>query len=223
MVTQSEILNCLSNDEWFRPSKTPSIRLENGEMVSPSYYHIIDGIGKIIIRVSNHATYLQTWFNNNNKPELSLQNLSVIFTEMPTTFKRQIQPKIDKDEKGNNIEKYSYFVIEQYEYRIDKINIKDFNKIINTLKKLESQGVFNDPLRKRPNVKANRRVLTPLDKNGNELSPTLNRIHSRQVSVDTNKDYEIDKDGNIIKDNKKYNHFINIIVENVIKKLKMNL
>ena len=175
-------------------------------MVSSSYYHIIKGIGKIIIRVSNHATYLQTWFKSNNNPELSLQNLSVIFTDYPTTFNRKVEPKISFDERGKKIETYSYFIVEQYEYRIDKITIKDFNKIIKTLKSLETNGVFNDPLRKRSDVKANRRVLTPLDINGEDIPS----------AVDNNRDKEIDASGNIIKDSKNYN-LLALILEDIFK------
>ena len=205
MITKEQILLFLNEDNWFRPSrsdKTITITNRDGEkiQVSQSYYHTIGSTAKITIRVSDHGTYLNTWVRRINNPSQSLQNLSVVFSNEPVNFKRITQPIISYDSQGNKIENYLYFVVEQYVYRLENLSMKDFKKIVNRIKMLEQQGVFNDPLKKKPSKKANRTVLSPTDKYDNEIPNTTNPIHPRQTAVDANRKYEVDEFGNIIRD-----------------------
>ena len=203
MLTQEQILNYLYNDDWFRQSNSKNkirIKNEKGEQIEvpKSYYHIIRGSAKIVIRVSEHGTYLNTWIKSTNKPDKSLQNLSIVFSNKPISYKRETEPnyKIDKD--GNEVEYYTYFVVEQYQYRLDTLSYKDFIKVINQLKRLEDDGVFSDPLRNKPSKKAYRNIVTPTDKFDKDIPSTNNPIHTCQTIVDKHRDKEIDKNGNII-------------------------
>jgi hypothetical protein len=105
----------------------------------------------------------------------------------------QIKPTKSKT-TGNN--EYIYFATEQYEYKIDNLNKSDFNKIINTLKKLNGD-VFIDPLRKNPSKRANVRILTPSDENGNKIPQSTN-CNPRQIMVANNPNKYVDKDGHVV-------------------------
>lgn len=98
--------------------------------------------------------------------------------------------------------------MEEYRYKLAQISFGDFTKIMKRLKNLgdkssgQNRGVFTDPLKKKIDRAAKRTVLTPTDRFGNEIPPTKDpsEIHPRQTSVAKNKEYEIDKDGNLIKE-----------------------
>ena len=219
MLTKEQILVYLSSDTWFKPGNTTqtiTIKDNDGKekQVPKSYYHTINGGAKIKIRVSEHGTYLDTWVRRLDNPSKSLQNLSVVFSNDPIVFNRETKPVLSYDSDGNIVEKYLYFIVEQYHYRLDHLSMDDFKKIINRIKQLEQEGVFNDPFKKKPNKRANRKVLTPLDKDGKDIPNTANPIHSRQTVVSTNPDYEVNKDGVIVKDSK--NLFGRIIKERTL-------
>lgn len=208
MITQEQILRYLHKYNWFRPSSsntTITITDDNGNPIKvvQSYYHSIGGVAKIKIRVSDHGTYLDTWVRRLDDPSQSLQNLSVVFSNGPVNFQRKTQPTTVIDANGNEIEQYIYFVVEQYVYRIDNLSMKDFKKIINNIKRLEQQGVFRDPLKRKPSKRARRTVLSPTDKKDNEIPNTNNPIHPRQNVVDANRNNEVDEFGNVVKEIKK--------------------
>ena len=222
MITKDQILEYLISDKWFRPSGSRnkiSIKTKEGETVEVprSYYHTISKGAKIIIRVSEHGTHLGTWVERADDPTKTLQNLSIVFSNDPVSRKRETRPVLIIDKDGKMITKYIYFVVEQYIYRLDSLSMKDFIKIVNKLKLLEQQGVFNDPFRKKPAKKANRTVLSPTDKDGKEISKTINNIHPRQTVVDNNRDYEVDEKGNVIRESKLIK-----ITENDLRKIIEN-
>lgn len=203
MITQEQILLYLSSDNWFRESHSNNkmtIKDHDGKLikVAKSYYHIIKNSFKIVIRVSDHGTYVNTWVRAQDDPTETLQNLSVVFSNGPIKYDRITMPVKEVDKEGKEIEVYKYFVIEQYHYRLDNLEYKDFIKVINQLKNIESYGVFNDPLRKKPSKRANRNIVTPTDKDDKPIDKNNNPINKRQTIVANNKDKEIDADGNII-------------------------
>lgn len=198
-MTTTEILTLLYNNQWFTKSKsnnktTISINGKNIE-VPNSYYHKMKNANyTILIRVSNHCTYLQTWINANLKPDKSIQNVSIVLTDVPCSYNKCIQPR-----KINNIDTYTYFVVEQYTYKLSNLSKSDFLKIIKRLQRIERDPiVFTDPLKNKPNKRARRDVLTPDDKDGNPIPSSNNSVHPRQTIVNNNKNNEIDFDGNII-------------------------
>lgn len=202
MVTKEDILRCLNNDDWFIPNTSDRKAIikdvDGKDMEVPeSYYHQFKDNGQILIRVSDHGTHMETWIGRKADPSKSLQNLSVVFSKEPVTFQCKTKPHITKDEKGKLVTRYTYFAIEQYEYNINKLSFKDFLKVIKVIKSLESYGVFNDPLKKKPSKKANRRVMTPLDKNGAPISSGTTNIHDRQKVVIKNPNREVDANGNV--------------------------
>lgn len=202
MVNRDEILRCLNNDEWFTPNNSgikATIKDVDGKdmQVPESYYHKYENNGQILIRVSDHGTYLRTWIGRKSNPADSLQNLSVVFSQEPVTFSRKLLSR-RSDRTGENTNKDIFFVVEQYEYNINKISAKDFLKIIKKIKNLELYGVFNDPLKKKPSKKANRRVITPSDENDNDIPRSNNPVHARQMTVVNNPEREVDANNNII-------------------------
>lgn len=209
MITEEQILLYLHNDKWFSPSQLhlkAKIKDESGKIieVAQSYYHSFKSGEQISIRVSNHGTSLQTWVRRHYLPKNSLQNLSVVFSNELVSSKLQLAPvrKYGKDDKETKEE--TYFVIEQYVYKMDSLSFNDFKKIINKIKSLSSETVFNDPFKKKPTKRANRMVLTPTDYDGNRIPPSTNSVHKRQTIVANNPYKEIGAKGEII-DNKKHN------------------
>lgn len=208
MLTKEQILIYLNNDSWFTPSRSnEKYKIQIGDNttieVAKSYYHIFDEIGQIVIRVSEHGTYLNTWVKHKDDPTISLQNLSVVFTNTPVEYSTKIEPREIEKEDGSITTEYIYFVVEQYVYRLDNLNEKDFKTVIKQIKTLSNSKVFRDPLKKKPSKVASRTVLTPTDLNNRPIPPTKNSIHSRQTIVANNKNKEIDAKGNIIPENKR--------------------
>lgn len=208
MITEEQILLYLHNDKWFSPSQLPlkaKIKNESGEIieVAQSYYHSFKSGEQISIRVSNHGTSLQTWVRRYYLPKDSLQNLSVVFSNELVSSKLQLAPvrKFGKD--GKETKEETYFVIEQYVYKMDSLSFNDFKKIINKIKSLSSETVFNDPFKKKPTKRANRMVLTPTDYDGNKIPSSTNTVNKRQTIVANNPNKEVGAKGEII-DNKKH-------------------
>lgn len=205
MITKDEVLLILHNDKWFRPSESENkekIVDGNGNEieVATSYYHDTQSGGQILIRVSNHGTWLNTWIKRKKDPSQSLQNLSVIFSNEPVVKKSFTEPTEYVDNNGNIDYRYQYFVVEQYTYRMDNLSKTDFISFIKKLKVLDGNKVFTDPFKKKPNKRATRNVLTPQTMSGEDIPPTNNPVNPRQTIVANNKDYEVDAEGNIIKD-----------------------
>mgnify|MGYP003295719824 CR=1 FL=1 len=139
MITRDQILLYLHRDNWFEPSgsdKKAEIQDENGNTISVplSYYHHYDDLGDLVIRVSDHGTYLQTWVEHEPNVAMNIQNLSVVFSNGPVEYKKETKPKYVRDENGNTIVKYVYFVVEQYVYRLD--NLGDWKTEISELSSL---------------------------------------------------------------------------------------
>lgn len=207
MITQDQILYYLNQDTWFTPNNSERIEITapNGDkiQVSKSYYHNYgdDPISsvEIKVRVSNHGTYLDTWVRHRDNPEQSLQNLSVVFSNEPLTFKRKTRPVRIFNYTTNKVElKYLYFVVEQYQYRLDNLGMNDFNNVIREIKQLNLNHVFTDPLKKKPNKRAKRDVLIPTDLEGNDVPSSANTVHPRQTVVATHTENEVDAQGNVI-------------------------
>ena len=218
MITERDVLLILYNDPWFTPSgsvKKKTIIDENGKTIEvpESYYRKIKGGEQILIRVSNHGTSLNTWVKRKADPSKSLQNLTVVFSNEPVSSKRVIEPIEIEDTDGNVVEKNLYFVVEQYVYRMENLSKNDFLKFLKKLKMLDNNKVFTDPFKKKPKKKAARTVLIPRTTDEKEVPPTNNPVHPRQTIVANNKDYEVDADGNLIKETKRW---LNQIVKEVI-------
>lgn len=208
MVSENQISLYLYRDNWFTPSKSPfkkDVVDENGKKITvpKSYYRNISDDFQILIRVSDHGTHLRTWLGRTDAPENSVQNLSLIFSDLPVSSGIKTYPRvIDIDDDGKAITGYTFFVVEQYIYHNSNLSFSNFKKVINVLKGINPSSVFHDPFRKKPNKKANRTVLKPTDENGDYLPSTTNTVHPRQKIVADNPDYEIDAEGNIITEQK---------------------
>lgn len=228
MLTNEQILLYLYNDEWFIPSKSTNkykITLKDGQEIEvpKSYYHKFNNIGQIIIRVSEHGTYLNTWVKHKDDPTISLQNLSVVFANTPVEYSKKVEPRIVKKEDGTITTAYTYFVVEQYVYRLDNLNEQDFNTVINQIKSLSNSKVFKDPLKKKPSKVASRTVLTPNDLDNNPIPSSANSVNPRQTVVVNNKDYEVDALGNILK-NESFHYRLNrIIIETLNRVIRESI
>lgn len=218
MITENEILLILYKDPWFRPSESEhkkKILDDDGNEieVATSYYHDTNNFEQILIRVSNHGTWLKTWVKRKRDPSKSLQNLSVVFSNEPVKTESFTEPIEYTDKDGNVAYRYLYFVVEQYAYQMKNLSKKDFISLIKKLKVLGDDKVFTDPFKKKPKKRANRNVLTPQTMAGKDISPANNAVNPRQTIVANNKEYEVDAEGSIIKDSKQY---INNIISEAI-------
>ncbi len=218
MITENEILLILHKDPWFRPSESEykkKILDDDGNEieVATSYYHDTNNFEQILIRVSNHGTWLKTWVKRKRDPSKSLQNLSVVFSNEPVKTESFTEPIEYTDKEGNVAYRYLYFVVEQYAYQMKNLSKKDFISLIKKLKVLGDDKVFTDPFKKKPKKRANRQVLTPQTMAGEDIPPANNAVNPRQTIVVNNKEYEVDAEGDIIKNNKQY---INNIISETI-------
>jgi hypothetical protein len=205
MITTDEVLLILHKDTWFRPSeseKKKKILDDNGNEieVATSYYHDINGMEQILIRVSNHGTWLKTWVKRKRDPSQSLQNLSVVFSNEPVKTESFTEPIEYTDKEGKRAYRYLYFVVEQYAYRMENLSKNDFISLIKKIKSLGDSKVFTDPFKNKPTKRANRHVLTPQTIDGDDVPPTSNPVHPRQTKVVQNKENEVDANGNVIKE-----------------------
>lgn len=205
MINENDVLLILHNDPWFRASGSDKKKIivdNDGKPieVAESYYNTIGNTGQILIRVSNHGTALHTWIKREDDPSQSIQNLSVIFSNVPVTSNRVIEPVKVQDKNGKILMRYKYFVVEQYVYRMDALSKKDFLSFIRKIKTLDDSKVFKDIFRKKAAKRAQRTILEPEKEDGTPVPPSTNQVHPRQRVVANNKDYEVDAKGNIIKD-----------------------
>lgn len=219
MIREDDILFCLSQDNWFIPSKsvhkkqlfnedgTPMVDDKGDEIIVPvSYYKSLRNGTQLVIRFSNHGTDLETWVKHNPNPTQSLQNVSVVFTHSIAKPKLTTNPHTYIDETGNKVNGYRYFVVEEFAYNFKNLNKKDLQKIINSIKNIEnydanSRPVFHDPLENKPDKHAGISVLTPQDEYGRDINPYNNNIHPRQRIVANNPNNKVDANGNIISEN----------------------
>ncbi len=227
-MTQNDILQILYNDNWFTPSKSEEqiVMVDsngNNINVAKSYYHIFSNYEQIWIRVSDHGTSLETWVRRNADPSKSIQNLSVVFSNNPVTSNYVTTPIQTVDSNGNVVTLDLYFVVEQYVYKTENLSKKDFLKFIKKIKALDGKNVFKDPFKKKPSKKATRKVLTPQASDGSVIPSTNNPVHPRQEIVANNKDYEVDADGNIIRDSRIREKDLEKIVNEVIKVAKKRI
>lgn len=199
MVREDDILLILYNNPWFSPSRNGETKAltneigkpvvdENGKQIEAplSYYHVCSNGNRITIRVSNHGTALNTWVKHSPDPSLQLQNVSIVFADGPVTSERKTEQQYVLDTDGNKVKKYKYFVVEQFIYKIGNQTTKSIEKVIKSLEKLDkghSPSEFKDPLRKEKSKKAAKQILTPQDSNGEDLIPSINKIHPRQTQL----------------------------------------
>lgn len=219
MIREDDILLCLSQDNWFVPSKsvhkkqlfnedgTPMLDEYGNEIIVPvSFYKSLRNGTQLVIRFSNHGTDLETWVRHNPNPTQSLQNVSIVFTHATTNPKITTIPHNYIDENGNKVNGYRYFVVEEFAYNYRNLNIKDLQKIINSIKKIESydensRPAFQDPLENRSDKRAGISVLTPQDEYRRNISPNNNYVHPRQRILADHPNNKIDANGNIISEN----------------------
>lgn len=228
MLKEDDVLLILHKDPWFRPSKSEKKKKilddDGNEIeVAVSYYHEITNGGQILIRVSNHDTWLKTWLKRATDPSKSLQNLSVVFSDKPVKTDLLTEPVKITDKDGKTIYKHLYFVVEQYAYQMATLSKNDFLTFIKKLKTLGSDKVFKDPFKKKPTKRATRNVLTPQTMGREDIPPTNNPVHPRQTIVANNKDFEVDAEGNLIKEMNRYiERMIDESVRRALKERSMN-
>lgn len=209
-----QILQFINNDGWLNASKSPELAEltdSKGQKYKfpKSYYRQISGFGTIRVRVSEHGTHLNTWVKpEHGDPTQSLQNLSIVLADGVPEYSLETDPRPVPDGNGGEKLIHLYFVVEQYAYSLRQISLSDFKKILNYLKRLgdtanqDNPGVFIDPLGKKKSKRANRKVLIPTDRQGNEIPMPSdpNALNFRQRAVASDKDHEFDKEGNPIVD-----------------------
>ena len=101
---------------------------------------------------------------------------------------------------------------------MENLSINDFMKFLKRIKSLDKDKVFTDPFKKKPSKKAKRNVLTPQNKDGEDIPSTNNPINPRQAIVVQNKDFEVDADGKLIKEINK--HIERMVKESILKMLE---
>jgi len=177
-MTEYEILTYIANAKdsngkpIFRPSNdTKEYILPNGKkvVVVCSYYRKVkskeDGvIEKIEIRAAEHGTTLRTWCNYRwQEPQKNRQNLDISFT--------------DNGIPNNDLKCNKFFVVEQYAYRNNDLTPSELQLILDKILEMPNSK-FEDPLNK-----AEYKVLTPTDFDGNPLEVPAEGVHPNQLDA----------------------------------------
>ena len=205
MVTEDEVLQILNAEPMLSPSASPNkkpifdrngnpVLDSNGNQLElpTSYYCSFANGTQLIIRASNHGTDLDTWVRHNPDPTLSLQNVSIVFSNSKAQPQYKTEPHTYIDENGNTVTGYRYFVAEEFSYDISNFMRKDIKRVISQLRKLSefdesSEPVFKDPFENKPQKRARPDILKPQDKDGNPIPQTNNTVSDRQSKLEEGK------------------------------------
>ena len=206
MVTEDEILQILSQEPLLSPSYSPHKKQivdrdgrpvldSNGKQLElpTSYYCSFTNGTQLIIRASNHGTDLDTWVRHNPDPTISLQNVSIVFSNKKSEPELKTEPHEYIDENGNTVKGYRYFVVEEFSYDISNFMKKDVKRIISQLKRLSefdanSEPVFKDPFKEKPKKRATPEILKPQDKDGKPIPKTTNKVSDRQSKMEESRE-----------------------------------
>lgn len=206
MVTEDEILQILSQEPLLSPSESPHkkpivdrdgspVLDSNGKQLElpTSYYCSFTNGTQLIIRASNHGTDLDTWVRHNPDPTISLQNVSIVFSNKKSEPELKTEPHEYIDENGNTVKGYRYFVVEEFSYDISNFMKKDVKRIISQLKRLSefdanSEPVFKDPFKEKPKKRATPEILKPQDKDGKPIPKTTNKVSDRQSKLEESRE-----------------------------------
>jgi|GEM_PF-3419991 len=205
MVTEDEVLQILNAEPMLSPSEShykKKIFDRNGKPVldsngqqlelATSYYCSFTNGTQLIIRASNHGTDLDTWVRHNPDPTISLQNVSIVFSDKTAEPEYRTEPHEYLDDNGKRVKGYRYFVVEEFSYNIKNFMPKDVRKIISSLKRLSefdeaSEPVFTDPFANKPDKRAATSVLKPQDVDRNPIPKTTNTVSDRQSKLEERK------------------------------------
>lgn len=138
-----------------------------------SYYRQLITGDNVLIRAAEHGTSLSKWLGRRNKPQKSIQNVSIVFSEgVPSS--------------NTNIDVDTFFIVEQYFYTVRSISTKDVDRILSQIKRIQSTKdalkVFIDPLKKNPSKKAGVQILIP-SKGDKKLPIPSSGVNQRQLDI----------------------------------------
>lgn len=129
----------------------PSHSSENEYLSAYGVFHISDN-NVVAVRAANHGTFLYNWLKMSNAPFnidlLSSANIAITFIDDSIPFTQNNDIIVDDNSKP------PVFVVKQYVYNCNNLDVNDLNLIIEASKRLIQNGVYTDPLEDDTNKRA---------------------------------------------------------------------
>ena len=125
-----------------RLSLIPNKAYDEGRESFISAYGVFRVNGKdVLIRVSDHSTFLYNWIDRNTGVDLSASaNYAITFIDKVPLHNK---PNTDNLIRGGNT---PVFVVRHYIYYCDRLCPDDVDKVVDACVALASSGVYTDPL-----------------------------------------------------------------------------
>lgn len=147
------------------------------------------------IRISNHGTHLRTWIEKDYDPSYSI-NISIAFTQngvptndclIDTQTNKQFTdctPCIDQQTRtqipckprqvSGISNKKRTFIVKQFIYNCEYLDIEDIPTLVQAIKQVHLNGIYNDPFVGIENKAAKPTDLTPVESVKDSIIPRFN-------------------------------------------------
>ena len=136
MIDFNQAISIIRRNGGFKPNRKDT-----------SYYrtYTIEGNRPLQARVSNHGTWLWTWYDKDYDPSYAI-NFCVVFSENGE-YDSDVSVDMDiKDEEGNVIGQKKSFEVIQYIYNCQLLDINDATLINQQVQSIWQNRGFKDPL-----------------------------------------------------------------------------
>ena len=140
MINFNQAISIIRRNGGFKPNRRDT-----------SYYrtYTIEGNRPLQARVSNHGTWLWTWYDKDYDPSYAI-NFCVVFSENGAYDSDVSVDMTIKDERGNIIGQKKPFEVIQYVYNCQLLDINDATLINQQVQSIWRNKGFNDPFANTP-------------------------------------------------------------------------
>lgn len=135
MIDFDEAISIIRRNGGFKPNRKDT-----------SYYrtYTVEGNRPLQARISNHGTWLWTWYDKDFDPSYAI-NFCIVFSEDGKCDSDVTVDMNIKDEEGNVIGQRKMFEVIQYVYNCQLLDINDATLINQQIQSIWQNKGFNDP------------------------------------------------------------------------------
>ena len=140
MINFDQAVSIIRRNGGFKPNRKDT-----------SYYrtYTIEGNRPLQARVSNHGTWLRTWYDKDYDPSYAI-NFCIVFSENGE-HDSDVSVDMDiKDDVGNVTNQRKSFEVIQYVYNCQLLDINDATLINQAVQSIWKNKVYKDPLANTP-------------------------------------------------------------------------
>ena len=135
MIDFNQAIELIRRNGGFKPNRKDT-----------SYYrtYTVEGNRPLQARISNHGTWLWTWYDKDFDPSYAI-NFCIVFSEDGEYDSDVTVDMSIKDEEGNVIGQRKMFEVIQYVYNCQLLDINDATLINQQIQSIWQNKGFNDP------------------------------------------------------------------------------